>query len=53
MVLYEELTSTTADISVRVCRDQAQCDDDLTLTVLELYFSSLSDIAIISIIKQQ
>ena len=34
---YKELPPTTADISVRVCRDQARSDEDLALTVLELY----------------
>ena len=34
---YKELPPTTADISVRVCRDQARYDEDLALTVLELY----------------
>ena len=34
---YKELTPTTADITVRICRDQGRHDEDLALTVLELY----------------
>ena len=34
---FKRLTPITADIAVRVCRDQAQYDEDITLTALELY----------------
>ena len=37
MWFYKELMPTTAEISVRICRDQARSDEDLALTVLELY----------------
>ena len=31
------LTPTTADITVRICRDQASSDKDIALTELEIY----------------
>jgi len=34
---YKEIPPTTADISVRICRDQGRSDEDLALTELELY----------------
>ena len=34
---FRNLTSSTADILVRICRDQDRADEDLAITILELY----------------
>jgi len=34
---YSDLDSTTADIEVRICRDQERTDEDLGITAIELY----------------
>ena len=34
---FKMLPTTTSDITVRVCRNQASCDEDIALTELELY----------------